>query len=118
MVKDSKECTTFRTKDGLFQFRSMPLGLTNAPATFKQIADAVFASLKGVNLQISTDDMCVANDTWSEHCNHRAERLRIKAAARQVTARFNKNLVQNPFSFISSLFSTHPDSRKFSSGRI
>jgi hypothetical protein len=45
----------------------MPFGLTNAPASFQKLANAVFAGLKGVNLQVFIDDVCVAKYTWEEH---------------------------------------------------
>lgn len=45
----------------------MPFGLTNAPASFQRMINAVFSGLKGINLQVFIDDVCVATDTWQEH---------------------------------------------------
>lgn len=67
MAPESRELTAFRTEDGLFQFKRMPFGLTNAPASFQKMANAIFAGLKGVNLQVFIDDICVATNTWEEH---------------------------------------------------
>lgn len=67
MEPSSKELTAFRTEDGLFHFRRMPFGLTNAPATFQRMMNAIFAGLKGLNLQVFIDDVCIATNTWQEH---------------------------------------------------
>lgn len=67
MAKESREMTAFRTEDGLFQFKRMPFGLTNAPASFQRMVNALFAGLKGLNLQVFVDDICVATETWEEH---------------------------------------------------
>jgi hypothetical protein len=67
MHENSKECTAFYTEERLFQFRRMPFGLCNAPATFRKTINAVLAGLKGMNLQVSIDDVCIATKTWSEH---------------------------------------------------
>lgn len=69
MDEGSKEMTAFRTEDGLFQFRRMPFGLTNAPATFQRMINSVLAGLKGMNLQVFIDDICIATRTWAEHLN-------------------------------------------------
>lgn len=67
MDENSKELTAFRTEDGQFQFRRMPFGLTNAPATFQKMINAVLAGMRGMNLQLFIDDVCIATHTWLEH---------------------------------------------------
>lgn len=63
----AKELTAFRTEDGLYQFRRMPFGLCNAPASFQRLVNSVFAGLKGLQLQIFIDDLCIATRSWPEH---------------------------------------------------
>lgn len=63
----AKPLTSFRTEDGQFQFRRMPFGLCNAPASFQRLVNALFAGLKGIHLQVFIDDICLATKTWDEH---------------------------------------------------
>ena len=67
MHENSREMTAFRTEDGLFQFKRMPFGLTNAPASFQKTINKILAGLKGMNLQVFIDDVCIATDNWPEH---------------------------------------------------
>lgn len=41
----AKEHTAFATRDGLFQFRVMPFGVCNGPATFQRLMDLVLSGL-------------------------------------------------------------------------
>lgn len=45
----------------------MPFGLANAPSSFQKMVNATLAGLRGVNLQIFIDDICIASQTWPEH---------------------------------------------------
>lgn len=63
----SKELTSFRTEDGQFHFLKMPFGLCNAPASFQRMVNALFSNLRGLNLQVFIDDICIANRNWNEH---------------------------------------------------
>jgi transposase InsO family protein len=67
MDKDSREYTAFKTEDGLFHYKRMPFGLANAPSSFQKMINATLLGLRGVNLQIFIDDVCVGSDTWAEH---------------------------------------------------
>lgn len=42
MVREDEAKTAFKTHHGHFQFRVMPLGLTNVPATFQCLMNSIF----------------------------------------------------------------------------
>ena len=46
---ESRDKTTFVTREGTFIFRVMPFGLTGAPATFQKLMDVV---MSGLNLKV------------------------------------------------------------------
>lgn len=81
LTSRAKELTSFRTEDGQYQFTRMPFGLTNAPASFQRLVNIVFSGLKGLNLQVFIDDLCIASNSWSEHINSLKDvfKLLIKA---------------------------------------
>jgi len=82
LTEQAKEKTAFRTEDGQFQFTKMPFGLCNAPASFQKMINGVLSGLKGLNLQVFIDDVCVATATWEEH-------LKILAQLFQAVAKAN-----------------------------
>ena len=49
----------FCTTDGLFQFRVMPFGLCNAPATFQRLMDLVLSGLQWSQCLVYLDDIIV-----------------------------------------------------------
>lgn len=67
VAEQSQELTAFRVGGEIYHFKRLPFGLTNAPATFQRLMNALFAGLKGISLQVFLDDVCLATSTWSEH---------------------------------------------------
>ena len=55
------------TADGLYQFRQMPFGLCNAPASFQRMMDTVLARFKWRTCLVYIDDVVVFSDTFTEH---------------------------------------------------
>nr|XP_034307586.1 uncharacterized protein LOC117682997 [Crassostrea gigas] len=65
MADESKPLTAFSTPSGLYQFRTMPFGLVNAPATFSRMMRKLLQGMNGVENFI--DDVIVFTDTIEEH---------------------------------------------------
>ncbi|XP_052707181.1 uncharacterized protein LOC128182536 [Crassostrea angulata] len=65
MADESKPLTAFSTPSGLYQFRTMPFGLVNAPATFSRMMRKLLQGMNGVENFI--DDVIVFTDTFEEH---------------------------------------------------
>ncbi|MCO5611534.1 hypothetical protein L7F22_065787 [Adiantum nelumboides] len=60
--------TAFRTPTGLYQFKQMPFGLSDAGSTFQRMANDKFQDLiqRGVVL-VYLDDILVHTATWEQH---------------------------------------------------
>lgn len=75
----SKEKAAFTTYSGLYQFKKMPFGLVNAPATFQRLMEVVLAGLARRVCVVYLDDILVVGRTLAEHNANLAqvlERLR------------------------------------------
>ena len=56
--------TAFATHSGLFQFRVMPFGLCNAPATFERLMDRVLQGLRWSRCLVYLDDIISFGSTF------------------------------------------------------
>ena len=60
--------TAFSTRDGLFEFKVMPFGLCNAPATCQRLMDMVLAGVKWSSCLVYMDDIVIMGKTFSAAC--------------------------------------------------
>ena len=73
--------TAFCTKYGLYEYTSMPMGLTNSPVTFHRLMELALRGLQWHTCLIYLDDIVVFGSTFDEHLQRVQEVLeRIKAA--------------------------------------
>ena len=64
----SREYTAFAIQGkGLFQFRRLPYGLSNAPASFQRAMDAIFGPAWQPYVFVYMDDIIVSTETFEEH---------------------------------------------------
>ena len=61
----AKEILVFVILDGLYQYRVMPFGMLNAPATFQWLIISVIVEVNGCEAYI--DDVNIYSDDWSDH---------------------------------------------------
>ena len=59
LTDDAKEKSAFCTKSGRFQWRVMPFGLCNAPATFERLMETVLRGLHWESCLVYLDDVIV-----------------------------------------------------------
>ena len=63
---EDKPKTAFITRKGLFQFRVLPFGLCNAPATFERLMEVVLAGLQWDICLIYLDDIITFGKSFDE----------------------------------------------------
>ncbi|UYV71040.1 hypothetical protein LAZ67_8001511, partial [Cordylochernes scorpioides] len=74
--EEDREKTAFITPDGLYEFRVMPFGLCNAPATFERMMDKLLAGLKWTICLCFLDDIIVYATSFKEHIERLGKVLR------------------------------------------
>jgi len=73
MEESDKEKTSFVTRSGFYQFKVMPFGVTNGPATFQRLMDLTMAGLNYQICLVYLDDIILMSKTVEEHL----ERLKL-----------------------------------------
>ena len=66
MSPEAKRKAAFVTNEGLFQFRVMPFGLCNAPATFERLMDRVLCGMRWSRCLVYLDDVISFGKTVPE----------------------------------------------------
>ena len=91
LTERAREISAFTTPDGLYQYKAMPFGMKNAPATFQRMINNIICDLS--NCEAYIDDLVVHSDTWSEHLKQ------IRALFDKLSsANLTINLVKSEFS--------------------
>ena len=70
LSEESKEKTAFWTKYGLFQYKVMPFGLCNAPATFQRTMEMILNPLLHDCVSVYIDDIIISSKNYDEHEEH------------------------------------------------
>ena len=70
LTERAKKLSAFVTPKGLYQYKVMPFGMKNAPATFQRLINQLTQDLDGCEGYI--DDIVIYNKTWQQHleCIH------------------------------------------------
>ena len=65
LTESAKEVSAFVTPKGLYQYKVMPFGMRNSPATFQRLINNIISEIDGCEGYI--DDVIIYSDTWDEH---------------------------------------------------
>jgi transposase InsO family protein len=68
--KGDEKLTAFATVDGLFEYKVVPMGLCNAPATFMRFMNEAFADMRDDFVVIFMDDIVIHSRNKEEHELH------------------------------------------------
>ena len=67
-IKEGDEWkTAFRTRYGLFEYKVMPFGLANAPATFQNMMNEIFRDMINLGVVIYLDDILIYSENEQDH---------------------------------------------------
>jgi hypothetical protein len=75
MSEEDRPKTAFKTPMGLYQFKVLGFGLTNAPATFQAVMNSVFRDIIGKYVVVYLGDVLVFSHDAQEHAQHLEERF-------------------------------------------
>jgi len=89
IAPEDREKTAFVCHEGAYQYKRMPFGSTNAPATFQRALDIILSGVKWQRCLIYLDDVIVFSKTEEEHVGHVECALRLLRDA-EVTLRLPK----------------------------
>lgn len=79
LTERAKLVSAFVTPDGFYQYKVMPFGMKNAPATFQRMVNALVSDLD--NTEGYVDDIATYSETWSDHVSQlRALFVRLSEA--------------------------------------
>jgi hypothetical protein len=77
MKPEDEEKTAFKTHQGHYQFRVMPFGLCNAPATFQCVMNSILSPCVRKFALVFMDDILVYNPDLQAHAQHLSAILQL-----------------------------------------
>ncbi|CAF4938729.1 unnamed protein product [Rotaria sp. Silwood1] len=68
--KSDRPKTAFSTRDGHFQFKVLPQGLSNGPPTFQRIVNQILGPNRWKHVLAYIDDIIIYSQNFNEHLKH------------------------------------------------
>ena len=100
LTQRSREISAFVTPSGLYQYKVMPFGMKNAPATFQRMVNKLVRDIDGCEGYI--DDVVIYSDNWSDHIHQIKRFFQIMQEAKLTI-----NLMKSEFGILRCKNSNH-----------
>ncbi|XP_047331390.1 uncharacterized protein LOC124934951 [Impatiens glandulifera] len=97
--------TAFRTHSGLYEFRVMPFGLSNAPATFQALMNDIFREKLRKNVLVFFDDILIYSTNIELYLEHLEEVLKILTANSLLVKQSKCSFGQKKLDYLGHLIS-------------
>src|SRR3569833_406237 len=95
--------TAFRTPFGHFEWRVLPFGLTNAPATFQSVMNGIFEPYLRDFVVVYLDDILIFSKSEEEHEAHVRLVLEILRRERFYVCKDKRSFVQSENKFLGHI---------------
>ena len=69
LAEESRKYFGFKAPDGLYRYKTLPMGFVNSMALFTRLMDTSMIGL-GSFVSVYVDDLIVFSRTWSQHMDH------------------------------------------------
>ena len=69
LTDTAKEISAFVTPDGLYQYKVMPFGMKNSPATFQRLINMIMIITELDNCKAYIDDAIIYSEEWDQQIN-------------------------------------------------
>lgn len=107
MAEEDREKSAFTSGRGLYQLRSMPMGLTNSPATFQRLMELVLRGLPWQVCMVYLDDVLIYSPSFEDHLSSLCEFFsRIQAAGLRLNPK-KCRLARDHVVFLGHVVSCH-----------
>ncbi len=97
--------TAFVTKQGLYEFKAMSFGLTNAPATFQRVMELALRGLQWSTCLIYLDDVLIFGTSFKQHLGRLQQVLERISAAKLKLKPDKCSLLQAEVTFLGHIVS-------------